>query len=302
MTDQAPDPLFIVGTGRCGSTILHDLVCLHPDVSYLSKVLTRFPRGYDLNRWAVRSRQALGTRLDRFAGASEVWPFWEDHRPGFARPVRDLQAGDILPRNAEEIRDALTQVRPSPEDPLVVKFTGWTRVGWIKEVFPDSRIVHLVRDPRGFAHSVLHVGFWDGWRGPAQWRWGRLTDAEAKIWERSDRSFATLAAIQWTRILESYWESHDRLSSEDRQDVRTLSYSDFCHRTDEVLDEILSTIGVGDSRRFQRRRDRIEVEDRNHKWRQGLTDRQADDLVAALDDLGWKKLMPAGKHDPGSGP
>src|SRR4051794_41974216 len=44
-TSGAPRFAFVLGTGRCGSTLLHELVARHPDVGFVTNVEDRFGRG-----------------------------------------------------------------------------------------------------------------------------------------------------------------------------------------------------------------------------------------------------------------
>ena len=46
-------PIFIVGTGRCGSTAFHKLLGAHPQLMWLSGFAEEFPFHPALNRWAV---------------------------------------------------------------------------------------------------------------------------------------------------------------------------------------------------------------------------------------------------------
>src|SRR3712207_4675195 len=53
----APSPLFLVGPARSGTSLLYKVLCLHPDASYVSNWLARFPsqtRLAALNRVARR--------------------------------------------------------------------------------------------------------------------------------------------------------------------------------------------------------------------------------------------------------
>ena len=34
---------FVLGTGRCGSTLVHEIIARHPDVGFISNVEDRFP-------------------------------------------------------------------------------------------------------------------------------------------------------------------------------------------------------------------------------------------------------------------
>ena len=93
-------------------------------------------------------------------------------------------------------------------DRMLIKLTGWSRIGFLNEVFPDAKFIHIVRDGRAVASSYLHINEWQwrGWYGPASWRYGPLSPEDQAAWEASGRSFIALAGIQWrmhTRAIES---------------------------------------------------------------------------------------------------
>src|SRR5213078_3203453 len=80
---------------------------------------------------------------------------------------------------------------------LLVKITGWPRVGYLRAIFPDARFIHLIRDGRAVANSLIHTDFWRGWAGPSKWQWGEMGAEHHEEWERHGRSFVALAGIQW---------------------------------------------------------------------------------------------------------
>ena len=42
-------PLFIIGTGRCGSTVFHELFAHHPQLSWFTRMVNLFPDRPHLN-------------------------------------------------------------------------------------------------------------------------------------------------------------------------------------------------------------------------------------------------------------
>ena len=51
--DPAARPLFLIGTGPCGSSLLLRMLGCHPDLAWMSHYSTRLPGGA---RWAALSR------------------------------------------------------------------------------------------------------------------------------------------------------------------------------------------------------------------------------------------------------
>lgn len=268
-------PLFLIGVGRSGSTVFQRLLGLHPRISWLSGLAERYPDRPAWNRALGRALEwpLVGEGLRRRFRPGECWGFWESLRPGFRRPFRDLVAADVTPRDRRRIPAALTAMMPPSRPHPLVKLTGWPRIGFLREIFPEARFVHLIRDGRAVAASLTEVGFWRGWQGPGGWRWGPLPPAYQELWESTGSSFHALAGLQWRRIVEVTAEAARALPPDRFLEVR---YEDLCDRPRDTVDEILAFAGIGPSSRFHRRLETFPLESANDKWRRRLTaDQQA---------------------------
>src|SRR3712207_7426845 len=63
----------------------------------------------------------------------------------------------------------------------------------LSEIFKDAKFIHLMRDGRAVANSLLHVYFWSGWKGPGNWGWGQLSPAQ----QRSEEHTSELQSRQY---------------------------------------------------------------------------------------------------------
>jgi hypothetical protein len=176
--------LFIVGTGRCGSTLVQELIARHPHVGFVSNVdnalaglnpkgranqllygnipsgLGRRDRAYLKNL-----RFTLGERVH--FGPSEAYKILSRQvSPTVSEPFRDLTAEDVTPWLAKRFR-AFFEERAEAQDVDVFmhKFTGWPRARFIAEIMPEARFLHVVRDGRAVASSIVQRPWWKGWLG-----------------------------------------------------------------------------------------------------------------------------------------
>lgn len=85
-------PVFVIGTGRCGSTTLMDLIAYHPAFAWPSQYTARLP---GLKRAAMFSKMVdlpvIGSRLKfkRFTPKhAENYEQWNRCFAGFAEPFR----------------------------------------------------------------------------------------------------------------------------------------------------------------------------------------------------------------------
>ncbi len=94
------NPIFILGTGRCGSTIFHHALSHHARVAWLSRTCETKPHSPGANRRAMQALDLpLPSRyLRKLIYPVEAYPFWDRHCPGFSAPCRDLLKKDATPR------------------------------------------------------------------------------------------------------------------------------------------------------------------------------------------------------------
>ena len=288
------DPIFIVGTGRCGTTVFHKMMAEHPSLAFLTGQLNERPSKPEINRVVLEWLDGPPGDRSIHRGRvvpSEAWAFWEHYVPGFSRVFRDLRADDVSVRAKAALHGALQRALTGTRTRLLVKLTGWTRIGFIKEVFPDARVIHLIRDPRAVAASLLNTPWWNGWRGPERWRWGPLNPQEARVWRGSGRSFLVLAAVQWMKIMGAYRESLRVLPARMRDDVLEIRYERLCESKEDVIHDVLCFAGLERLEEHDRALRLYDMENRNQKWMSDLTTRQHQQLERGLELLHWERYL-----------
>lgn len=291
-------PIFIVSTGRSGSTIFHRLLAEHPRITYFTALLHRRPAQIFPHRlyFCFRGWPLLGQFLVRHIRPGEAWGFWDlwvtlsRTERAFSESYRDWRAEDVSPFMEKSLQEALPRLLSPRRPHLLTKFTGWTRIGFIKELFPDAKIIHFIREPQPTANSLLTIGFWRGWYGPGRWRWGPLTDRQNEVWHRYGQSFAVLAGITWIRIMEAYRESMERLPEALRGDVLEVRYEDLCSDKTSVMAKALDHCELESVPAFWKAMDRFRMRPADNKWKQDLSPIQKEQLGAALEALNWRQL------------
>ncbi|MDQ2676167.1 MAG: sulfotransferase [Actinomycetota bacterium] len=184
-----PQPLIIVGTGRCGSTMLHRLLARHEHVGWLSTWNETFPAQTWLSAGSHLYRAPAPARLKDWRGFPkpyEAYEFWEHYLPGFSRRDRPPTAADVPADGIERVRRATADVlRRQRRRRLLVKVTGWARVGYFDRIYPDARFISLRRDPRAVVSSWIKAGWLDTTSPPDsdEWQWGEVDPALLELWE-----------------------------------------------------------------------------------------------------------------------
>ena len=279
-------PIFIVGTGRCGSTAFHKLLGAHPRLMWLSGFAEEFPFRLYLNRWAVTAqgnplvKRLFGKRIK----PGEFYGFWYKHAYGFAEPGRDLVASDVTPRVRKQVRRAFEEMLSARRNRMLIKLTGWSRIGFLQEIFPDAKFIHIVRDGRAVSNSYLHINEWQwrGWYGPYSWRYGPLSPADQAAWEQSGKSFVALAGLQW-RIHTGAIET--ARAGVDPARYLEMKYERFCEQTVDAVRDVVEFAELERSPTFERHVERSPIRDTD-RWRKDLSSEQQTLLTTLLrDDL-----------------
>jgi len=283
-------PIFIVGTGRCGSTTFHQVLGAHPQVMWLSGFAEKFPTHPEWNRWAVTAvghpliRRLVGQRRIK---PGENYGFWYAHAYGFAEPGRDLVASDVTPRVRRQLHQVFERMVTARRNRILIKLTGWSRMGYLNEVFPDAKFIHIVRDGRAVASSYLHINEWQwrGWYGPYSWRYGPLSEDDQAEWEKSGRSFAALAGIQWRLHTRAIERARALIDPARYLEVR---YEDYCADPLETCRRVVDFAEIEWSRAFERRVRATPIKDMTTRYRQDLSPEQVTLLTDLLrTDLLW---------------
>lgn len=276
----------MVGTGRCGSSVFHEVLARHPEVGFISNIDDRLARGAVLSPWNNRIFRAVPQALTvkgrpRFAPSEGYRILAGEVSPALCRPVRDLTAEDLTPWLAERLRRSFhARADRQPTRAFSHKFTGWPRTGMLAAAFPGSRVVHVVRDGRAVANSFLQMSWWGGYQGPGSWRYGPLPEEHAEVWERSGRSFPVLAALTWRMLMDAY----DRAEAvADPGTWLTVRYEDVLADPRKHFDRILDHVGLEWSEGFEAglRRQELRRPSVEERYRRDLDPRD----VAAMEEV-----------------
>lgn len=269
-------PIFIIGVGRSGSTVYFDILSHHSEVSWLSeKVLNTFPNKLFFNRWLLHSQRIpiVNRTTRRFLEPGECYTFWNSLYRGFSTPFRDLEAQDVTNRTRERIVSALEQVAIEERGRLLVKITGWNRIRFLNEIFPDALFIHVKRDPRAVMNSFLNVDFWSGWRGAMNWRMGEISQQQNEELKRFHYSFVALAGIKLELLHKAYLLSKNSI---DNSRLLEVQYEDLCADPVAIMDESVKFCGLSWSSSFEKKVKSYSLRNTNYKWKDHLTPEQQE--------------------------
>ncbi len=270
-------PLFLIGTGRCGSSLLLQLLGYHPDVAWMSHYTNRLPGG---PAWAAMHRvHKLPGFEDWLPHAQGPWvPQATEHYRALRRATdgrftapRELTAEDCSPHDRERLR-ALVEghLRAQGAPRFLMKHTGFARIAYLMAAFPDARFVHVERDGRAVAASLTQV---DWWSGEAGWGWGPLSEDQRARYRESGYHELALAGLYWEVLMDAL---RTAIAAAPSGHVFTVRYDALVARPAETLADILAFAELTPSLVFDRRVAATPMTSDDQRWRQRLS---GDDVL-----------------------
>jgi hypothetical protein len=276
----------VAGTGRCGSTLVQELLCRHPATGFVSGLddklsklnlagrhngrLYRSGAPRPAGMTSLRHSRRLLEKGRLRVAPSEAYQLLDRHvTAGFSRPCRDLVAADLTPHTARRLRSFFdARIAAQGCEVLVQHVTGWPRTGFVHAAYPDLKVVNVVRDGRAVVNSWLQMGWWDGWRGPENWYLGPLPEPLRAEWDASGRSFPVLAALGWKMLMGAFAQARAAHPAGQWIDVR---YEDLVADPRKELTRVLEVLGLDWSPAFERGL-------RRHELHAGRGDAYRDEL------------------------
>ena len=164
-------PFFIVGSGRCGTTLLRAMLEAHPDVHippecHAFRMAVRDYRRYARLPWSV----VLRVVLSHYEFAGNWYTFDLPLGPLF----RELCGASPRGRNLAAVLDALYRAHAARLKPGATRWGDKTPLNTyalreLRAVFPDLRVIHMVRDGRDVVGSYFGLTHYDPTFYAQQW-------------------------------------------------------------------------------------------------------------------------------------
>ncbi len=170
-TIKVDRPIFLIGLPRSGTTMLQDLLCTHPEMAYITNTMHQLRKCF-CSAEVLRKHLRLDARGERFVGdsvtvdtgsASEAVVFWAEWLKWdpYSLEYRSRRRSDFTSAELAHIDRTIRQViwcfAPHARRFFSKNTNLIPDLPLLAEIFPDAKFVHIVRDARLCANSMLKL-------------------------------------------------------------------------------------------------------------------------------------------------
>ena len=216
-------PIFILGSGRSGTTVLGTALSKHNMITYLNE------------------------RRDLWFDAYPETDIWTDKaicRYGkICLTVDDSDAVKSLKLRRLFHKETVKTSKPILVEKLPINNF---RVDFIRSIFPDAKFIHIYRNGLEVARSIQKLSEEKHWFGSNGYKWEQLrayskqSDITVELPELCDNNYLK-GLLEWRLGTESVVNSLINMS-EDK--FIEISYSEFTKKPAETIRKVLSFIGI----------------------------------------------------------
>lgn len=277
---------FLIGAGRSGTTLLYKLLCLHPDVAYVSNFENRLrwlPAGlatrFDPTDIAAKRnswfRPSGNAYFERRSPLERLVPMPVEGERFFAAcgmPLNPAPDFRLPEKSVARLRNRVNAIaRAANAGVFLSKRTANNRrIPQLEATFPEARYVHLVRDGRDVSRSLSRV---DWWHDHLLW-WDGRTPREL---ERDGEAPLAICARNWVREVD---EIRRGFASVAPERIIETSYEALVANPRQTIDKIVRFLGLTHSPAFDAAVDSVTLRERNKAWASEWSQSDVDRVMA----------------------
>jgi hypothetical protein len=274
-------PIFIAGTGRCGSTVFYRILARHPETGWLSTFNEVLPGQPWLSVFSNLYRTRLPERVRHaraFPKPFEPYRFWEHYLPGFSSRDRAPTAEDVPEERVELVRRVVAQVLRAQRRPrFLAKVTGWSRIGYLNRIFPDARFIVLKREHRAVVSSWAQAGWLDvtSELDSDRWQWGEVPEHYRRLWRELGGGPILSAAVKVQLDLDDIDRNVQRVP--DR--CYELRFEELISCPGESLRAVTEFCGLSWGAKWDAEVSRLRFYDPSGKWKRYLSEQEGERIL-----------------------
>lgn len=270
-------PIFIMGAPGSGTTLLYGTLCTHRDLAYITLNMLRagihkHGRIVGEKRTALFKMQNLFHRDQSSIVPHEANAFWIRYFGTY----NYMTENDFAPEIAAYYRKNVAAVQNLWKRPRFINknLQHCVRVRLLDRIFPDAKFIHIIRDGRAVAYSILNK---KGEANPTMF----LLSLKKILGDRHrpDRSELFNYGQAWAELVKKAREANDFGPSR----YYELRYEDLISRPHDEIKKIVNFCELDWYGEFEKNIPR--TSNMNTKWKQNADDDQKRDLEESTLEL-----------------
>lgn len=239
--------IFIVGSGRSGSTIFYEALSKHPSLGWMTNYDSKFPTSkVAFLHHYVRRSVFLDSALTTNKPKNKQWSSKFDKY--LIRPEEAYSKWNLL-ADVDFSKDGLYGIKPSEESKerilhffdsvlkaqkkqrLIVKITGPSRIGYLASIFEDAYFIHVKRNPLAVINSTIKTDYWQSSLTEPRWD-NTLPCGWEDTWSKYGKTPMSLLAMQYKAVIKNC-EAESRQLAKNR--YLEVDYADFVNNPKDLM-------------------------------------------------------------------
>ena len=283
-------PIFIIGSGRSGTTVFYNFLSTHPEVCWFSnysdklvsfKPMPLLHRVIDFPFFGTIAKRNIITASGQRFNLKPVEGQRSYHEYcGFKHNVKTTE-DDLDSKLENKFKELITRhCALTGKKRFISKQTANTqRIRLISPMFRNAYYIHVIRDGRAVANSLLKVIWWD--ETDIWWLGKKVSE-----WKEEGRESIELCALQWEKNVREILKNKSLF--EDR--YIEIKYEEFAADVKGTMNKVTDFCELGESKKFNEILPNT-LPNMNYKWIEDLNEKQKlilnNNLKPFLNQLGY---------------
>ena len=275
-------PVFIIGAGRSGTTLLYKMLCLHSDIAWISNYCNKFPKYLFLsfiNRinhlfkskccsiWFSKNSNANVRHRNQLKRLFPAPVEGEIIYTLCGIPVFPDESWNINKKQKKRIISSFERIKFYQRARVFItkRTANNRRIAQLIKVFPNAKFIHIMRDGRAVAYSLLNVDWWDEHK---VWWWNQKTPRQ---WKAEGNDPIEMASRNWVEEINVIQNGLKFASDEQICEIR---YEDLYIDYINVLEKIIRFIGLYRDDAWIETLKSLSIKNKNIIWKQKINKKE----------------------------